>query len=217
MMSSLFASFDPTAKFIQLNWLMLTSPMMIIPANFWMKKSRMNMLKKLFEQKISMEMWNNTKHKEMLMMTMSMFFIIMINNMMGLFPYTFTPTSHPAISISLALPAWMMLMIYGWMKFTNKMLIHLLPTGTPPPIMPMMIVIETTGNLIRPMSLSIRLTANMIAGHLLMTLLGNLNEINQLIFILPAQMILMTFETAISVIQAYVFATLISLYSSEIP
>nr|QWS05449.1 ATP synthase F0 subunit 6 [Cromna sinensis] len=217
MMTSLFSSFDPSSKMTQLNWIMMISPMMIMPMNFWLKKSRSNMLKKLIEKKISMEMWNNTKHKEMLMMTMSVFFIIMIINLMGLFPYTFTPTSHPSISMSMAVPMWLMLMIYGWMNFTKKMFIHLLPTGTPSAIMPMMIIIETTGNIIRPLSLSIRLTANMIAGHLLMTLLGNINEMNQVMFILPIQMMLMTFETAISTIQAYVFATLLSLYSSEIP
>uniref|UniRef100_UPI0030FF3351 ATP synthase F0 subunit 6 n=1 Tax=Salurnis marginella TaxID=1453305 RepID=UPI0030FF3351 len=217
MMTSLFSSFDPSSKMIQMNWMMMISPAIILPMNFWMKNSRATILKKIIEKKISMEMWNNTSHKEMVMLTMSMFFMIMINNMMGLFPYTFTPTSHPSISMSLALPTWLMLMIYGWTNFFNKMLIHLLPTGTPGPIMPMMIVIETTGNLIRPMSLSIRLTANMIAGHLLMTLLGNMNETKNMVFIMPMQMMLMMFETAISTIQAYVFATLLSLYSSEIP
>nr|QWS05462.1 ATP synthase F0 subunit 6 [Zecheuna tonkinensis] len=217
MMASLFSSFDPSSKMFQMNWMMMISPMIMLPMKFWMKKSRWTKMKKKLEKKISMEIMNNTKHKEMLMMSMSMFYIIMINNMMGLFPYNFTSTSHPSISISLALPMWMMLMMYGWMKFTKSMLIHLLPTGTPNMIMPMMIIIEITGNIIRPMSLSIRLTANMIAGHLMMTLLGNMNQINKIIFILPIQMGLMSFETAISIIQAYVFMTLISLYSSEIP
>nr|QWV61020.1 ATP synthase F0 subunit 6 [Metcalfa pruinosa] len=217
MMTSLFASFDPTSKIMQMNWLMMTSTMIILPMNFWIMNSRWTMMKKILTKKMSLEMFNNTNNKEMIMLTTSIFMIIMINNLMGLFPYNFTATSHPSVSVSLALPTWLMMMIYGWTKFTKSMFIHLLPTGTPMPIMPMMIIIETTGNIIRPISLSVRLTANMIAGHLMMTLLGNMNEMSKMMVVLPTQMMLMSFESSISIIQAYVFSTLISLYSSEIP
>nr|QJQ26923.1 ATP synthase F0 subunit 6 [Hemisphaerius rufovarius] len=214
-MVSLFSSFDPSSSIKQINWIMLFSPMIILPMNFWMKKSRWNMMKKKLENMISSEMKNNTMHKEMILLSTSMFFLIMINNMMGLFPFIFTSTSHMSISVSMALPMWLTFMIYGWWKLTNKMFLHLLPSGTPGPIMPMMILIETTGNMIRPISLSVRLTANMIAGHLLMTLLGNMNE-SLFMVTLPMKIMLMSFETAISIIQAYVFSTLITLYSSEI-
>nr|YP_010990556.1 ATP synthase F0 subunit 6 [Aplos simplex]WOW98870.1 ATP synthase F0 subunit 6 [Aplos simplex] len=217
MMTSLFSSFDPSTKTQQLNWMMMISTIMIMPMNYWMKKSRWNFTKKMIENKLNEEMWNNTNHKEMIIMSTTLFTIIMTNNMMGLMPYTFTSTSHMCISMSMALPMWMMMMMYGWMKFTNKMFLHLLPSGTPTLIMPMMIIIELTGNLIRPISLSVRLTANMIAGHLLMTLLGNLSELSLIILTLPMQMTLMMFESSISIIQAYVFSTLITLYSSDIP
>nr|YP_011014853.1 ATP synthase F0 subunit 6 [Gergithus yunnanensis]WQB38534.1 ATP synthase F0 subunit 6 [Gergithus yunnanensis] len=216
MMTSLFSSFDPNSLNMQMNWMMLILPTMMLPMNFWMKKSRWMMLKKNILNSMNKEMKNNTNHKEMILLSMSLFLTIMMNNLMGLLPYTFTPTSHMSVSTSLALPLWMTFMIYGWTKFMNKMFLHLLPSGTPKLIMPMMIMIETTGNLIRPISLSVRLTANMIAGHLLMTLLGNMNE-SLIMLTLPAKMMLMSFETAISMIQAYVFATLITLYSSEIP
>nr|QWS05436.1 ATP synthase F0 subunit 6 [Cerynia lineola] len=217
MMTSLFSSFDPSTSISQLNWIMLMTPMIIIPMKFWTKKSRLSFMMKNMEKNMSLEMWNNTKHKEMILISISMLMLILTNNMISLLPYTFTPTSHPSISISLALPMWMALTIYSWTKYTKKMFIHLLPSGTPSPIMPMMIIIETTGNIIRPISLSIRLTANMIAGHLLMTLLGNMNQLEKMILIMPIQIMLMMFETAVSIIQAYVFSTLISLYSSEIP
>nr|UDL72101.1 ATP synthase F0 subunit 6 [Peltonotellus sp.] len=217
MMTSLFSSFDPSTKFSQMNWIMAISSMVILPMNFWMKKSRWMIMKTNLEKKIKMELLNNSNKKEMILMSTSLFMFILMTNLMGLFPYNFTPTSHISMSMSMSIPMWMMLMIYGWMKFTNHMFIHLLPTGTPTMIMPMMIIIETTGNLIRPISLSVRLTANMIAGHLLMTLLGNLSKMKIMMFILPMQMFMMTFESAISIIQAYVFSTLISLYSSDIP
>nr|YP_010381609.1 ATP synthase F0 subunit 6 [Symplanella nigricans]UDL71984.1 ATP synthase F0 subunit 6 [Symplanella nigricans] len=217
MMTSLFSSFDPSSNLLQLNWLTFFLPMIIMPMNFWMKKSRWLMIKKKITKKIFFEFNNSTKHKEIMYLSISIMIMILINNFMSLFPYIFTPTSHISISMSLSIPTWMMLMIYGWTKFSNSMFKHLLPVGTPGPIMPMMILIETTGNLIRPISLSVRLTANMIAGHLIMILLGNLNSIKMIYMILPIQMMLMMFESAISIIQAYVFATLMTLYSSEIP
>nr|QEP09179.1 ATP synthase F0 subunit 6 [Aphaena discolor nigrotibiata] len=218
MMTSLFSTFDPTTKFlIQSNWMIMISTMMILPKWFWMKKSRMNMMMKMMEKKLMNEFSSMTQQKEILILSMSMFMFIMMSNIMGLIPYVFTSTSHLSISMSIALPSWIMMMMYGWTKFTNEMFKHLLPSGTPTLISPMMIMIETTGNLIRPISLSVRLTANMIAGHLLMTLLGNSSSMNLMMLILPIQMMLTTFELAISMIQAYVFATLITLYSSEIP
>nr|WQM20552.1 ATP synthase F0 subunit 6 [Eusarima sp.] len=217
MMTSLFSSFDPSSNSTQMNWIMMMMPMIIMPMNFWLTKSRWNLLKKKIEMNLSKELSNSTKHKEMLMMSTSVFMIIMTMNLMSIFPYTFTPTAQMSVSISLALPLWMMLMIYGWSKYTNSMFIHLLPVGTPTPLMPMMIMIETVGNVIRPISLSVRLTANMIAGHLMMTLLGNMNNTNTIPITMIMQMILMSFESAISIIQAYVFSTLITLYSSEIP
>nr|AZZ89105.1 ATP synthase F0 subunit 6 [Paracatonidia sp. SX-2018] len=217
MMTSLFSTFDPSSFKMQMNWIMMTSTLMIMPLNFWMSKSRWIKTKKIIENKIISEFKSITTHKEILIMTKSMFVMILVINIMGLFPYTFTPTSHISLTLSMALPMWMMMMIYGWTKFTNNMFMHMLPMGTPYPIMPMMIIIETTGNIIRPISLSVRLMANMLAGHLLMTLLGNLNELNMMILTFPIKMMLMSFETAISIIQAYVFSTLITLYSSEIP
>nr|YP_010381687.1 ATP synthase F0 subunit 6 [Pseudosymplanella nigrifasciata]UDL72062.1 ATP synthase F0 subunit 6 [Pseudosymplanella nigrifasciata] len=217
MMTSLFSSFDPSSNILQMNWTMLISPLILLPMNFWMKKSRWLIYKKKMKNKIYNELMNSTNHKEMMYLSMSIMTMILMNNFLGLFPYIFTPTSHISISMSISLPLWTMLMIYGWMNFSNSMFKHLLPIGTPSAIMPMMIIIETTGNFIRPVSLSVRLTANMIAGHLLMTLLGDMNSIKMIMLIMPMQIMLILFESAISIIQAYVFSTLITLYSSEIP
>nr|YP_010990608.1 ATP synthase F0 subunit 6 [Suva longipenna]WOW98935.1 ATP synthase F0 subunit 6 [Suva longipenna] len=217
MMNSLFSTFDPMTMKLQLNWIMILISTMILPMNFWISKSRLLMIKNLIEKNLMKEFKNITHQKEILIMTKSMFLTILLMNFMGLMPYIFTPTSHIIISTSMALPMWLSLMIYGWMNFTNYMFSHLVPTGTPTAIMPMMILIETIGNIIRPISLSVRLTANMIAGHLIMTLLGNINEMKTIMFILPIQILIMMFESTISIIQAYVFSTLSTLYSSEIP
>nr|YP_009437863.1 ATP synthase F0 subunit 6 [Gastrolina thoracica]ATG33623.1 ATP synthase F0 subunit 6 [Gastrolina thoracica] len=222
MMMNLFSSFDPTSNFnLSLNWMSTMIGLLMIPPMFWLIPSRINF------------MWTKiimTLHKEFKMLTkqyksqgntlifISLFSIILFNNFIGLFPYIFTSTSHMVLTLSLALPLWMSFMMYGWINNTIHMLAHLVPQGTPPVLMPFMVCIETISNLIRPGTLAIRLSANMIAGHLLMTLLGNtgtsitLMMINILILV---QLMLLTLETAVSIIQSYVFAVLSTLYSSE--
>jgi F-type H+-transporting ATPase subunit a len=99
------------------------------------------------------------------------------------------------------------------------MFAHLVPQRTPGVLMPFIVIIESISNLIRPLTLSIRLSANIIAGHLLITLLGNqlasagIERLPLLIFV---QLILVTLEIAVSVIQAYVFSILITLYIREV-
>jgi len=99
------------------------------------------------------------------------------------------------------------------------MLAHLVPLGTPNALIPFMVLIETTSNVIRPGTLAVRLAANMIAGHLLLVLLGN-QGVSLTGFILgllvTAQILLLTLERAVAVIQSYVFAVLTTLYSREV-
>lgn len=99
------------------------------------------------------------------------------------------------------------------------MFAHLVPQGTPSVLIPFMVCIETIRNIIRPGTLAVRLAANMIAGHLLLTLLGNTG--NSLSFYLVsllvvAQIALLVLESAVAIIQSYVFAVLRTLYSREV-
>lgn len=99
------------------------------------------------------------------------------------------------------------------------MLAHLVPLGTPPALIPFMVLIETISNVIRPGTLAVRLAANMIAGHLLLVLLGNQGpnlSSSILSLLIITQILLLTLETAVAVIQSYVFAVLATLYSSEV-
>ncbi|MXE93263.1 F0F1 ATP synthase subunit A [Escherichia coli] len=105
------------------------------------------------------------------------------------------------------------------MKNINHIFEHLVPQGTPAPLIPFMVVIETVRNLIRPGTLAVRLTANIIAGHLLLTLLGNNGpSINQslLTLLIIAQILLLILESAVAIIQSYVFTILRTLYSREV-
>lgn len=99
------------------------------------------------------------------------------------------------------------------------MLAHLVPLGTPPVLMPFMVLIETVSNVIRPGTLAVRLAANMIAGHLLLVLLGNQGpslSSSLLRVLLVTQILLLTLESAVAIIQSYVFAVLATLYSREV-
>ena len=98
------------------------------------------------------------------------------------------------------------------------MLAHLVPQRTPGPLIVFIVIIETVSNIIRPLTLAVRLSANIIAGHLLITLLGNQTAISYnftLLTLLITQILLLTLESAVAIIQSYVFAVLSSLYSSE--
>nr|APX39777.1 ATP synthase F0 subunit 6 [Longitarsus exsoletus] len=223
MMMNLFSSFDPTSTMnLSLNWLSTFIGLFMIPPMFWIIPSRLS----LFWMKIIM-----TLHKEFKLLLggpksqgktlifISLFSFILYNNFLGLFPYIFTSSSHMTLTLSLAFPLWLSFMIYGWINNTIHMLAHLVPQGTPPVLMPFMVCIETISNIIRPGTLAIRLSANMIAGHLLMTLLGNTGSSLSLIFLnilIIVQILLLTLETAVAMIQSYVFAVLSTLYSSEV-
>nr|YP_010500037.1 ATP synthase F0 subunit 6 [Cryptocephalus dimidiatipennis]UWV18201.1 ATP synthase F0 subunit 6 [Cryptocephalus dimidiatipennis] len=223
MMTNLFSSFDPSTNLnTSINWSSTIISMMMIPSLFWLIPSRLsffwNKLIFLLHKEFKILILNKKSQGSTLMLV-SLFSIILFSNFMGMFPYIFTSTSHMVMTLSLALPIWLSFMIYGWINNTTHMLAHLVPQGTPPILMPFMVCIETISNLIRPGTLAIRLSANMIAGHLLMTLLGNtgsqlsLMMINLLIII---QIALIILESAVSIIQSYVFAILATLYSSEV-
>nr|QNP10010.1 ATP synthase F0 subunit 6 [Aulacochthebius sp. IBE<ESP> RA1155] len=222
MMTNLFSSFDPTTSFnLSLNWMSTFLGMIFIPAMFWLIPSRMNILwiKMIMILHQEFKILLGNKIKGMTLMFISLFSIIMFNNFLGLFPYIFTSTSHLILTLSLALPLWLSFMLYGWINNTMHMFAHLVPQGTPPILMPFMVCIETISNIIRPGTLAVRLAANMIAGHLLMTLLGNTGPSLSLLLInilIITQLLLLLLESAVAIIQSYVFAILSTLYSSEV-
>nr|YP_010411447.1 ATP synthase F0 subunit 6 [Meliboeus sinae]URN73093.1 ATP synthase F0 subunit 6 [Meliboeus sinae] len=223
MMTSLFSSFDPSATAgISLNWLSTILGVMIIPSSFWLVPSRIILLWNKITSTLHNEfkiLIKSEKMKGSTLLFVSIFSMILFNNFLGLFPYIFTSTSHLSLTLALALPMWLSFMIYGWINNTLHMLAHLVPQGTPPVLMPFMVCIETISNIIRPGTLAVRLSANMIAGHLLMTLLGNTgSNLSTLMvtILLVVQVALLTLEWAVSIIQSYVFAILATLYSSEV-
>nr|QXT59940.1 ATP synthase membrane subunit 6 [Euceraphis sp. Calphy15] len=217
MTTNLFNIFDPSTMILslELNWMSTIMILMLMPNFLWIMPNRINwLINKIY----------NTMNNEMLMLYktknikspsflfIALFMFIFLNNFLSLFPYIFSSSSHMIFSLSLALPFWLFFIIMSMIKNTKNMIAHLIPMNTPIYLAPLMTIIETMSIFIRPFSLSIRLTANMIAGHLLMTLL---NSNSMMIIILMIQMFMMMFELCVAMIQSYVFSILSSLYSSE--
>nr|QXT44301.1 ATP synthase F0 subunit 6 [Anenteotermes polyscolus] len=224
-MSNLFSIFDPTTEIssLPLNWTSTAIGLLLIPTSIWLIPSRNSMMVSLLMNKLHQEMKTilskGNENKGNSFILASLFLMILMNNFLGLFPYIFTSTSHLTLTLTLALPLWLSFMLFGWIKNTNHMFEHLVPQGTPSMLMPFMVIIETISNLIRPGTLAVRLTANMIAGHLLLTLLGNNGPAmshTMLTVLIIAQILLLILEGAVAVIQSYVFAILSTLYSSEV-
>lgn len=149
----------------------------------------------------------------------SIFIFIILNNFLGLFPYIFTPSSHLTFRVSLALPMWLGFILFYIFKNINIFLSHLVPLGTPYVLIPFIVVIEIIRSTIRPLTLSVRLAANIVAGHLLIVLIRSpIRRLPTIILltVLTGLILLLTLELAVSFIQAYVFSTLISLYIIEV-
>nr|AZL93364.1 ATP synthase F0 subunit 6 [Parevania sp. ZJUH_2016024] len=222
-MLNLFSSFNPSSMpLISLNWLSLGLFTLFLPFSFWLTHNKyhssffllLNFL--IHELKIILKFKMNFLN---LIFLISIFIFILLNNFLSLFPFIFSSSSHLLFSLSLSLMLFIIFMLFGWMMNYNSMFTHLVPLSTPIILIPFMIIIELISNIIRPLTLAIRLSANMIAGHLLITLINSSMLESKLMFIsilIIPQMILMFLELNVSFIQSYVFTILSTLYSKEI-
>nr|WNH18635.1 ATP synthase F0 subunit 6 [Peristedion brevirostre] len=159
-------------------------------------------------------------HKWAALLASLMIFLITLN-MLGLLPYTFTPTTQLSLNLGLAVPLWLATVIIGMRNQPTHALGHLLPEGTPGPLIPVLIIIETISLFIRPLALGVRLTANLTAGHLLIQLIATaafvlLPLMPTVAIITSTVLVLLTLlEVAVAMIQAYVFVLLLTLYLQE--
>jgi len=221
MITNLFSSFDPCSSLFFYNWLRTLLIYFLIPLNVWLFKNRiftfLNKIILILHQELKTLIGLGYQGRTLIFI--SLLFLITVNNFIGLFPYIFTSTSHLVITLSFAAPLWLAFIIFGWINNINHMFTHLVPLSTPNLLIPFMVIIESISNLIRPGTLTVRLSANIIAGHLLLTLLGNQTSTSSritLYTLLSAQILLLLLEIAVALIQAYVFTVLSSLYASEV-
>nr|BDP99387.1 ATP synthase F0 subunit 6 [Accipiter badius poliopsis] len=192
------------------------------PTNRWIT-NRFSTLQLWFIHLVTKQLMlplNKGGHKWALILTSLMTLLLTIN-LLGLLPYTFTPTTQLSMNMALAFPLWLATLLMGLRNQPTMSLGHLLPEGTPTPLIPALILIETTSLLIRPLALGVRLTANLTAGHLLIqlistatiTLLPLLPTVSALTLLIL--LLLTILEIAVAMIQAYVFVLLLSLYLQE--
>lgn len=222
MIINLFSIFDPSTSIsFSLNWIRLLLIFLLLPFNFWLIPSRNNYLY------ISIINYIFKEFKILIYYSFSniiifirLLLIILFNNFLGLFPYIFTASRHINFCLTLSITFWIRIIIYRIFNYLNNLLTHLTPQGTPFSLMPFIVIIESIRLIIRPFTLAIRLTANIIAGHLLLSLLGSTEQSihNFLILniMLLLQILLFILEIAVSFIQAYVFSILSTLYRREI-
>lgn len=222
MIINIFSIFDPSTNItLSLNWLRILIILLIFPFQFWIIPSRFIIswniiLKFLFKE---FKILINYSYSNLIIF-LRLFIFIIINNFLGLFPYIFTASRHLRFCLSISLTIWISIILFRLINYLNNFFSHLTPQGTPVILIPFIVIIESISLIIRPFTLAIRLTANMIAGHLLLSLLGSSGQLisNPLIFliIILSQFILLILEISVSIIQAYVFSILSTLYRSEV-
>nr|YP_005088752.1 ATPase subunits 6 [Clupeichthys perakensis]BAL43614.1 ATPase subunits 6 [Clupeichthys perakensis] len=225
MMLSFFDQFmSPTYMGIPLIALAIALPWTLYPtpSSRWLN-NRVITLQGWFINRFTQQLLlplNQGGHKWALILSSLMVFLITIN-MLGLLPYTFTPTTQLSLNMGLAVPLWLATVIIGMRNQPTHALGHLLPEGTPVLLIPVLIIIETISLFIRPLALGVRLTANLTAGHLLIQLIATaafvLLPLMPTVAILTATILflLTLLEVAVAMIQAYVFVLLLSLYLQE--
>nr|YP_010241509.1 ATP synthase F0 subunit 6 [Grallina cyanoleuca]QTH79472.1 ATP synthase F0 subunit 6 [Grallina cyanoleuca] len=222
---SFFDQFSsPSLLGVPLILISMLFPALLIPSqdNRWIT-SRLSTLQLWFVNLVTKQLMtplDKKGHKWALILTSLMIFLLLIN-LLGLLPYTFTPTTQLSMNLALAFPLWLATLLTGLRNQPSASLGHLLPEGTPTPLIPALIMIETTSLLIRPLALGVRLTANLTAGHLLIqlistattTLLTTMPVVSLLTLLVL--FLLTILEVAVAMIQAYVFVLLLSLYLQE--
>ena len=146
----------------------------------------------------------------------SLFMFILFSNLCGMIPMSFTVTSHIIITFALAGILFIGITILGFVRHGTHFLSLFLPAGTPWWMVPLMVMIELVSYMARPVSLSIRLAANMLAGHLLLKIVAGFVMIGLLgVFPFAFLLIFTGFEIFIACLQAYIFTLLICIYLND--
>lgn len=225
MINSLFGQFSPdiigfiplqlVSTLLAIRWFSI-----LFPTNFFRgritylwKITRLESMKLLFQK-------NKTRSAPWTTILTTLFFLIISINLIGLFPYAFTITRHVSFTYSLAIPLWLRIKILGFYLAFNSRLRHLVPQGTPPFLIPIMVWIETLSLIAQPIALGLRLAANLTAGHLLIFLLSTATWVlasSPILSILTLTILVLLFilEVGVACIQAYVFTSLVKFYLDQ--
>jgi F-type H+-transporting ATPase subunit a len=154
------------------------------------------------------------KGKPYFPMIFTLFMFVLTCNLLGMIPYSFTPTSHIIVTFVLAMVVFLWVTAIAFIKHGTKFLGFFLPAGTPWWMAPMMYIIELFTYLARPVSLSIRLAANIMAGHTMLKVIASFVIMLGIAGVVPlALLVVLTgFEIGIAILQAYIFTVLTCVY-----
>nr|YP_010983161.1 ATP synthase F0 subunit 6 [Fulgoraria rupestris rupestris]WOJ51893.1 ATP synthase F0 subunit 6 [Fulgoraria rupestris rupestris] len=230
MLVDIFSSFDDNNQVFMsmymLMWIFSLVTILIFSSSYWVVMPRWETIIMSFKDVVSSQIFRSygLNMSGFINIITGLFLFLIIMNLSGLIPYVFSPTSHLAISLSLGLPLWLSMIISAVFYNPGSVVASLLPMGAPAPLNPFLVIIETVSIMVRPITLSVRLTANMSAGHIVLTLIGNylttsffISSMFSMVLLILIQIFYTIFEFGISLIQAYIFCLLITLYSDEHP
>nr|YP_010577098.1 ATP synthase F0 subunit 6 [Amphitretus pelagicus]UZN92544.1 ATP synthase F0 subunit 6 [Amphitretus pelagicus] len=227
-MMDIFSSFDDHNSTIFnlhfITWIISIWSLFYIHSTYWISTSMMNSMLSLPNFIINIQITRSfSNYMGGFSLIISSLFLMIINfNLMGLIPYAFSMTSHLVMSFSLSLPLWLSLILSSYIKNSYSSLATLLPSGTPPFLIPFLPLIEFMSIMVQPFTLAIRITANISAGHIILTLIAQLLSTSLLnislmtsLIMIPIQIMYFIFEFGIAIIQGYIFSLLITLYSDN--
>ena len=158
------------------------------------------------------------KGKKFVPLIFTLFMFIMVCNLFGMIPYGFTVTSHISITFALAMMVFLLVTLLGFILHGFHFFSLFLPAGTPWWLAPLMILIELFAYLARPVSLSLRLAANMVAGHVLLKVIAGFivsMAFYLKIFPIPFISVLIGFEIFVAILQAYIFTISSCVYLND--
>lgn len=220
-MQSLFSVFDPQSWFgLPLLWLTAALPLLLLSAPFWLAPSRSGGTTQALIRFVEKELRANiglTSAPGTLLPLAAVFLYFFGINFFGLLPHVFTASTHLVLTFSLSLPFWLAPLLLALAGTPRVLSAHLVPLGSPTLLSPFIVLIELVSLLIRPLTLGVRMAANLIAGHLLMVLIrSSVFRLPSLIPCIVGGLIaLVILESAVGAIQSFVFCLLLTLYSQE--
>nr|YP_010274783.1 ATP synthase F0 subunit 6 [Iheyomytilidicola lauensis]UJV31457.1 ATP synthase F0 subunit 6 [Iheyomytilidicola lauensis] len=229
MTFDVFSSMDPGLLLLSLMYLML--PILLIPLYSLMLLLKWNpnptyMFSLLNTMKIMTSQSARTMGKNISSFSniINILFIILITmNLLGILPYVFSMTSQLTITLPLALTLWLSIVLSSIHQNQKLVFAHFLPSGAPMWLNPFLILIEFISYIVRPLTLAVRITANISTGHVVLSMMGSYNA--SFFFSSMVLMFLVTliqtgyilFEMAIALIQAYIFSLLLTLFANDHP
>jgi F-type H+-transporting ATPase subunit a len=224
-----FGPIGAAVNFTQSNAHMLAAAVVIIGIMAWgiapraVVPGRLQSMAEMFYEFLENLVTGQVGHegKRYFPFVFTLFMFVLFGNVIGLLPYAFTYTSHIAVTFALAAIVFLVTTIVALVLHGRKFFGYFFPEGAPLWLAPIIVPVEVVSYLSRPISLSVRLFANMVAGHVLLkvfatfvVLLGGLGAVGPLVAVLPlgVNVLLIGFELLVAFLQAYVFAILTSIY-----